>query len=79
MTTRYRTLDQLRQHPAVLRIYRDSDGIWVDLKDGYRNGFDEPRGALHGIHENTVRDVLMRVSGIVSCDCPECSTALLTH
>ena len=68
----YRTLDELRSHPGVERIYRDSDGIWADLRAGWRNSYDEPIGALHGIHENTARDVLRRVRGIVPCDCPEC-------
>ena len=66
--TGLKTLDRLGRHPGVERIYRDSDGIWVDLKNGWRNSYDEPRGALHGIHENTARDILDRVSGIVRCE-----------
>jgi hypothetical protein len=48
----------LESDPRVAQVYRDSDGWWCDMADGWRNGFDEPRGALHGIHEDRLRDIL---------------------
>jgi hypothetical protein len=74
-TTGLKTLDKLAAHPGVATIYRDSDGIWVDLRNGWKNTYDEPRGALHGIHEDTVRSVLLRAGNIVPCDCEDCQVA----
>ena len=67
-----RTRAEASTDPRVERIYHDSDGWWIDLKDGWRNGFDEPRGALHGIHEDRLRDALSKMSGVVACTCGEC-------
>ena len=67
-----KSLDKLGADPRVASIFKYADGIWVYLVYGYKNGFDDPVGALHIIHENTVKDVLMRVSGIKPCACKEC-------
>jgi hypothetical protein len=71
-TTGLKGLDKLAAHPGVDYIYRDGDGIWVELRYGWRNTYDEPVGCLHGIHEDTVRDVLLRKGHIVPCDCADC-------
>ena len=67
-----KSLDKLGADPRVQEVYKDSDGIWVELHRGFKNTYDEPLGALHGIHEMNVRDVLRRVSGIAPCDCIDC-------
>lgn len=67
-----KTLAALRADPRVERVYRDSDGLWVELHYGFKNTFDEPRGALHGIHENSLKDALLRWDGIQPCDCDDC-------
>lgn len=70
-----RTIRQLALDPRVLRVYRDSDGLWVDLADGWKNTYDEPRGALHGIHEDRLSDALVRMPYVKPCDCDECTEA----
>ena len=54
--TGLRSLDRLGRDPRVHEIYRDSDGILVELERGYTA---DPRDA-HDIHEDTVRDALDR-------------------
>lgn len=65
-------LDKLRRHPGVREVYHDSDGWWMELKDGFRNSYDEPLGYLHGAHEDTLTALARRLKGIEPCDCPEC-------
>jgi hypothetical protein len=72
---RPRTIADLRADPRVLRVYRDSDGLWVDLRDGWKNSYDEPKGALHGIHEDTLKEALVRMPHVVPCDCEWCAKA----
>lgn len=69
------TLAALKADPRVLRVYRDSDGLWVDLRNGWKNTYDEPHGALHGIHEDTLRSALVRMPFVKECDCAECVAA----
>jgi hypothetical protein len=45
-------LDRIGADPRVEVVYRDSDGIWVDLKKGFCSDPD-----THGYHENTVREI----------------------
>lgn len=70
-----KTLGALMADPRVKRVYRDSDGLWVDLANGWKNTYDEPLGALHGIHENTVRDACNRMPSVLPCDCEFCLQA----
>jgi hypothetical protein len=71
-----KTLAELRACVCVREVYRDSDGLWVELNNGWKNTYDEPRGALHGIHENSLKDALLRWDGIKPCDCADCTAAV---
>ena len=71
-----RTLAQLKADPRVESVYRDSDGLWVELHPGWKNTYDEPRGCLHGIHEDTVRDAALRMPGVVPCACADCAVSI---
>ena len=66
--TGLRSLDRLGRDPRVHEIYRDSDGIRVELERGYTA---DPRDA-HDIHEDTVRDALDRAANIQECRCDGC-------
>jgi hypothetical protein len=74
--TRYKSFNVINDDPRVDYVYRDSDGIWLELNYGWRNTYDEPIGALHGIHEDRVADVLRKLSGIAPCDCEDCTEGL---
>ncbi len=68
--TGLRSLDRLGRHSAVSNIYRDSDGLWVELHPGWTsNPWD-----AHDIHEHTVRAVLDAARAIQRCDCAECGS-----
>lgn len=60
--TGYKSLNALAKHEGVERIYRDSDGIWVDLKRGWCN---DPE--THGYREDTVKEILGRKNEICRC------------
>jgi len=68
-TTGLKTLNRLGTDPRVSNIYRDSDGIWCELADGFQNGTDP---GTHAIHEDTARDVISSASLIQPCGCDEC-------
>jgi hypothetical protein len=51
--------------------FRDSDGYWITLKRGWKNGQD-PVGTLHQIHEDTKREAYSWLSSALPCDCAEC-------
>lgn len=48
--------------------YRDADGYWIYLKNGWRIP-----GDAHGIVENTKRQARAKLADAVPCDCKECS------
>lgn len=72
-TRKPKTLAQLRADPRISSVYRDSDGLWIELRYGWANTYDEPWGGLHGIHENTLKDALLRWDGIKPCACADCT------
>lgn len=55
----------------VQNQYRDSDGYWIELARGWKNG-DDPLGICHGIVEDTKRQALEKLKGVIVCDCVEC-------
>jgi hypothetical protein len=67
-----KTFAQVKADPRVRDAYRDSDGWWIELRSGWRNAYDEPIGALHGIHEDTLRAALDRMPYVAPCDCADC-------
>ena len=76
MTKHPTTLAAANNDPRVDSAYRDIDGVWIELKYGWGNFYDEPRGGLHFIHEDTARDVLRALRGARPCDCPDCVAGL---
>lgn len=40
-------------HPAVSKAWRDEDGYWVTLKDGWRDGIMD----THVIHTDTIKEL----------------------
>ncbi len=55
--------------------WMDSDGYWIDLKPGWKNG-DDPVGVLHGIHEDTKAEARRTLRSAMECDCEECKQLL---
>ena len=76
MTKHPTTLTAANSDPRVDSAYRDSDGVWIELKYGWANLYDEPHGNLHGIHEDTVRDALRKLRGVGPCGCHDCVAVL---
>lgn len=64
------SLDKLGDDPRVREIYKDSDGIWCELQAGF--GWD----GCHGLHENTVKEMLAQVRYIRPCACADCQRTL---
>lgn len=62
---------RIRRADVIAEEYRDSDGYWIYLKPGWRNGQD-PVGCEHGIHEDTKREAYSWLSSVLPCDCPDC-------
>lgn len=50
--------------------YRDSDGYWIYLKNGWRI-----RGDAHGIVENSKREARAKLADAIPCNCAECRKA----
>lgn len=66
-TTGSKSLDRIGNDPRVSTVYRDDDGIWVNLHMGFCS---DPE--THGYHEMTVREVLAAFSPSqcpVTCPC----------
>jgi hypothetical protein len=58
-----------RRYPdKVESYYRDSDGIWLDLKPGWSRW-----GEVHSIHEMTTREIALALRDEVEvCKCEGC-------
>ena len=54
----------------IAREYEDSDGYWIDLKQGWKWSGD-PVGCVHGIHEDTRQRA--RRETVMPCDCRCCA------
>jgi 3-hydroxyisobutyrate dehydrogenase-like beta-hydroxyacid dehydrogenase len=50
--TRFKTLDRVAADPRVKKVYQDSDGIWIDLAEGFN--FED----CSSIRRDTVREAL---------------------
>jgi len=49
-----------KYHTAIKEIYRDSDGYWCMIKEGYTSGIDEGRV----IHEESAKGLLREIRNI---------------
>jgi len=54
---------------VILDEYRDSDGYWINLRDGFQNGSDP---GTHAIHEDTKTAAYSKLSMVRPCACAEC-------
>jgi hypothetical protein len=61
-------LTAIAKDPRVACAYRDSDGVWIEMKRGWTV---DPRDA-HDIHELTVTAAKARMKDIVVCECDNC-------
>lgn len=57
-----------RYHDAIKRVYKDSDGYWVDLEASYYVRGYSFFPEYHTIHEDTVADTLAMIRTISSFD-----------
>lgn len=62
-------LEKIKQHTKVSDAFKDSDGVWVYLKDGW--GVDGCPGE-HCIVEDRVADAYRKVKSAVPCSCKQC-------
>lgn len=58
---------------TIAHEYRDSDGYWIELTDGWQNG-DDP--GTHGIVEDTKTAAYATLANVKPCDCGECKSRL---
>ena len=54
---------------------RVGDGYWVYLKEGWR----EPDGETHAIHEDNPRDCARLMKWVVPCTDPKCCRPVAAH
>lgn len=52
--------------------YRDGDGYWIDLEDGWQNGNDP---GAHSIVEDNKRKAYQTLKNAKPCYCPSCLRA----
>lgn len=48
---------------TISAAWKDSDGYWITLKDGYNAGRMD-NGGCHTIHEDTIKDLKYQIAGI---------------
>lgn len=53
--------------------YRDSDGYWIELADGWQNGNDP---GTHGIVEETKGAAYQTLKMARPCECEDCKIRL---
>ena len=51
-----------KQH-TIAAYWRNSDGYWITLKDGFNAGRMDNSGC-HTIHENTIAELRYQIAGI---------------
>ena len=51
------------KHNTISSCWRDSDGYWITLKDGYNAGRMD-NGGCHTIHEDTIAELKYQIAGI---------------
>jgi hypothetical protein len=57
-------------HAPVLDEYRDDDGYWINLRDGFHID------GAHAIHESTKARARKRLKDVRPCACADCRAAL---
>jgi hypothetical protein len=50
-----------KYHHMIKEIYKDDDGYWVILNDGFYAAGYGPYDEFHTIHEDTVSEVLYHI------------------
>lgn len=58
---------------AIRDAYRDQDGIWITLKDGWEASRTD--SGCHVIHEDTIRDLKYQIAGIQRQEATRAATA----
>lgn len=62
--------DLVRRNPDKARDwYKDSDGYWLQLKRGWQS---EPHSYCHGLHTETVQEMVREFRWVAPCDCDQC-------
>jgi len=62
-----------RHHDKIDDWYKDCDGIWLNLKAGWRASECD---YVHTIHEDRARDVIAAFRWVHPCDCDDCTARL---
>lgn len=62
--TGLKTMDKVAAKPFTQEVYRDGDGIWLDLAPGYCTEND-----CIGLRGDTVRDLLSQLPEVRVCPC----------
>lgn len=62
-----------QRDPRIKNEYRDSDGYWIELADGWENGADP---GTHGIVEDTKREAYRTLTMARRCRCADCQQRL---
>ena len=58
---------------AIRDAYRDQDGIWITLKDGWEASRTD--SGCHVIHEDTIHDLKYQIAGIQRQEATRAATA----
>ena len=58
---------------AIRDAYRDQDGIWITLKDGWEASRTD--SGCHVIHEDTIHDLKYQIAGIQRQEAARAATA----
>ncbi len=66
-------LAAIARDPRVKSAWDEGDdGLWFDLKPGFRiRGYE-----THAAHESTVKDLRARLRDIEPCNCADCTEVL---
>ena len=64
-----KVMDKVLKHKNTEAAYQDSDGVWVELKDGLQCVYS----GAHCVHEDTWTQALFCVRCAIPCNCGECN------
>ena len=67
---------RLYKDKRVSLVYKDCDGWWLELKDGW--AFDPaspPYGGCHTVSEDTLTELVGHLAEIQKCECAPCLKA----
>jgi hypothetical protein len=59
--------------PIVQEFYRDEDGYWIHLKNGYADTMFDPLQPCHTINEDTLTRAKQRLKDVEICNCSDCA------